>query len=102
MPARSAFRPILAGFSRLDGYSGTVVFLSKADWRTAQKFKDFMHGQTPISIGDLEVCPPEDPKIFFEVDEQTDYSTIENFNGDFVKDIVENCREDLRTRMRSS
>jgi hypothetical protein len=66
------------------------------------KFKDFMHGQTPISIGDLEVCPPEDPMIFFEVDEQTDYSTIENFNGDFVKDIVENCREDLRTRMRSS
>ena len=66
------------------------------------KFKDFMHGQTPISIGALEVCPPEDPKIFFEVDEQSDYSAIENFNGDFVKDIVENCREDLRTRMRNS
>jgi hypothetical protein len=65
------------------------------------KFKDFMHGEAPLSACHrLEVCPPEAPMIFFEVDDQTEYNTIERFKGDFVQDIVHNSPEDLRTRLR--
>ena len=64
------------------------------------KFKDFMHGEAPVATGDgLEVFPPEQPTVFFEVDDQTDYNTIGNFNGDFVKDIVENCAQDIQAKI---
>ena len=64
------------------------------------RLKDFMHGEAPISTEDgVEIFPPEDPTIFFEVDDQTDYNTIANFRGDFVKDIVENCSTDIQTRI---
>ena len=77
---------------RIDGDSYEEAYL---------KFKDFMHGEAPLSTERaLEICPPEDPTIFFEVDEQEDYNTIERFKGDFVQDIVERCRDDLRTRLR--
>ncbi len=63
-------------------------------------FKDFMHGDRPISTAaGLEVCPPEDPTIFFEVDDQTDYNTISGFRGDFVKDIVENCAAEIQAKI---
>ena len=59
-------------------------------------FKDFIHGEMPISTQPgLEVCPPEDPVVFFEVDDQTSYNTIDKFKGDFIKDIVENCSVDV-------
>lgn len=65
------------------------------------KFKDFMHGETGLTTEyALEVCPPEDPTIFFEVDDQTDYNTIDRFKGDFVTDIVRHCPEELKSRMR--
>ena len=64
------------------------------------RFKDFMHGESPISTEEgVEIFPPEDPTIYFEVDDQTDYNTIDNFNGDFVKDILENCSHDIQTRI---
>ena len=64
------------------------------------KFKDFMHDTTPITVDKgLEVCPPENPTIFFEVDDQTDYNTIDNFKGDFIADIVENCSQEMRSRI---
>ena len=64
------------------------------------RFKDFMHGESPISTEKgVEIFPPEDPTIYFEVDDQTDYNTIDNFNGDFVKDILENCSHDIQTRI---
>ena len=64
------------------------------------RFKDFMHGAKPISTeAGLDVCPPEDATVLFEVDEQIDFNTIENFKGDFVKDIVENCSDDIRARI---
>lgn len=64
------------------------------------RFKDFMHGERPIAAGaGLDVYPPEVPAVYFEVDDQTDYNTIGTFNGDFVKDIVENCSQDLRTKI---
>ncbi len=64
------------------------------------RFKDFIHGETPISTQEgLEICPPEDPIIFFEVDDQTDYNTIANFKGDFVEDIVANCSDDIQARI---
>ena len=65
------------------------------------RFKDFIHGDRRLSTGEVEVCPPEAPTIFFEIDDQTDYSTIEHFKGDFLKDILENCRADLRPRLES-
>lgn len=65
------------------------------------KFKDFMHGEAPLSTNrDLEIYPPEDPTIFFEVDDQTDYNTIERFKGDYVRDIVESSPESMQARMR--
>ena len=65
------------------------------------RVKDFMHGEAPLSTEHaLEICPPEDPTIFFEVDDQTDYNTIERFKGDFVEDIVQRCPDDLRRRIR--
>ena len=45
------------------------------------------------------MCPPEDPTIFFEVDDQTDYNTISGFRGDFVKDIVENCAAEIQAKI---
>lgn len=64
------------------------------------KFKDFIHGETLISSEQgLEICPPEDPTVFFEVDDQTDYNTIGNFKGDFVKDIIANCSQDIQARI---
>ena len=64
------------------------------------RFKDFMHGESPISTeGGVEIFPPEDPTIYFEVDDQTEYNTIDSFNGDFVKDILENCSQDIQTRI---
>ncbi len=64
------------------------------------RFKDFMHGETLISTEEgLEICPPEDPTVFFEVDDQTDYNTIDNFKGDFVKDIVANCSHDIQAKI---
>ncbi len=64
------------------------------------RFKDFVHGAQPISTASgLEICPPEDPTIFFEVDEQQDYNTIGNFKGDFVADIVDNCPPQMRARI---
>jgi len=65
------------------------------------RFKDFMHGEAPLSTEHaLEICPPEDPTIFFEVDDQTDYNIIDRFKGDFVQDIVQSCPADLRERIR--
>lgn len=65
------------------------------------KFKDFVHGERPLAAGEgLEICPPEDPTIFFEIDDQADYSTIDHFKGDFVEDILDNCPDDLRARIR--
>jgi hypothetical protein len=65
------------------------------------KFKDFMHGEAPLSTRHaLEICPPEDPTIFFEVDDQDEYSTIERFKGDFVQDIVRNSPQAVRERLR--
>jgi hypothetical protein len=59
-----------------------------------------MHGETPMSTQEgLEIFPPEDPTVFFEVDDQTDYNTIGNFKGDFVKDIVANCSNDIQARI---
>ena len=43
--------------------------------------------------------PPEDPTVFFEVDDETDYSTIDTFRGDFVRDILENCTDAMRSRI---
>lgn len=64
------------------------------------QFKDFMHATAPITGNKgLEICPPEEPTIFFEVDDQTDYNTIDNFKGDFVVDIVENCSQDMQSRI---
>ena len=64
------------------------------------RFKDFMHGETPISTQKgLEIYPPEDPVVYFEVDDQADYNTIDNFKGDFVKDIVENCSPDTQAKI---
>jgi len=64
------------------------------------RFKDFMHGDKPISTTQgLEIYPPEDPTIFFEVDEQTDYNTIDSFKGDFVKDIVDHCSKEMQARI---
>ena len=64
------------------------------------RFKDFMHGEMLISSEQgLEIYPPEEPTVFFEVDDQTDYNTIDNFNGDFVKDIVANCSDDTQARI---
>ena len=76
------------------------VTIESASYEEAYlKFKDFMHDTTPISVDKgLEVCPPENPTIFFEVDDQTDYNTIDNFKGDFITDIVENCSQDMRSR----
>lgn len=64
------------------------------------RFKDFMHGEAPLSTEfALAVCPPEDPTIFFEVDDQTDYNTIDRFKGDFVIDIVGHCSDALQRRI---
>ena len=64
------------------------------------RFKDFMHGETPISTQEgLEICPPEDPVVYLEVDDHADYNTIDNFKGDFVKDIVENCSHDTQAKI---
>ena len=63
-------------------------------------FKDFMHGETPISTEKgVEICPPEDPTIFFEVDDQTDYNTIDKFKGDLIEDIIENCSRDIQAKI---
>lgn len=76
---------------KIDGASYEEAYL---------KFKDFMHGAAPPSAEwSLSVCPPEDPTIYFEVDDQSDYSTIERFKGDFVQDIVHHAPEDMRARM---
>lgn len=64
------------------------------------RFKDFVHGDTPMStVAGVEIFPPEDPTIYFEVDDQTDYSTISNFKGDFVADVVENCSPEIKTKI---
>ena len=63
-------------------------------------FTDFMHGRSPITTAaGVEVFPPEDPTVFFEVDDQTDYNRIDNFKGDFVKDVVENCSDDTQAKI---
>lgn len=64
------------------------------------RFKDFMDGDRPVA-GDegLEAFPPEDATIYFEVDDQTDYNTIDRFKGDFVDDIVSNVADDLQARL---
>jgi len=63
------------------------------------RFKDFMHGETALDPADLEVFPPEEPMVFFEVDEQAEFATIDHFKGDFVMDIVEHCPAELRSRV---
>ena len=64
------------------------------------RFKDFMHGETPISTQEgMNICPPEDPTVFFEVGDQAEYNTIDKFKGDFVKDIVENCSRDIQVKI---
>jgi len=64
------------------------------------KFKDLVHGEVPLSASEgLEVCPPENPTIYFEIDDHAGFSTIETFKGDFVKDILDNCPDELRARI---
>ena len=64
------------------------------------KFKDFVQGHEPMVVaGGLEVCPPEEPTVYFEVDEQTDYNTISDFRGDFVKDILANCPPEIQSQI---
>ena len=76
------------------------VTLSGATYEEAYlQFKDFMHGEAALDTARLEVFPPEEPMIFFEVDEQPEFATIDHFKGDFVKDIVEHCPADLRSRV---
>jgi len=56
------------------------------------KFKDLCHGEMPIaSHPKLEVFPPENSEVFFEVDDQEDFSRIEMLKGDFKEDILKNC-----------
>ncbi len=64
------------------------------------KFKDFMQGHEPMEVGGgLEICPPEEPTVYFEVEEQSDYNTIGTFRGDFVKDIVNNCPVEIQSQI---
>ncbi|MFW6093995.1 MAG: hypothetical protein ACODAC_08485 [Pseudomonadota bacterium] len=64
------------------------------------KFKDFIHGDEALSAGDgVEVYPPEDPTVYFEVEEQANYNTIRRFKGDFVEDVVDNVPDDLKERI---
>lgn len=55
------------------------------------KFKDMCHGDEMIAQqSKVRIFPPEDSKIFFEVDDQQEYSQIDMLKGDFKKDIVGN------------
>ena len=64
------------------------------------KFKDFMQDHEPMKAGEgLEIYPPEEPTVYFEVEEQTDYNTIGTFRGDFVKDIVNNCPAEIQSQI---
>ena len=55
------------------------------------KFKDMCHGDQMVAKqNDVRIFPPEDCKIFFEVDDQKEYSQIDMLKGDFKKDIVSN------------
>ena len=77
------------------------VILEGASYEDAyMQFKDFVHGEASINQhSGLNVCPPEAPEIFFEVDEQTDYNRIDVFKGDFVKDIVNNCSSEWQAKI---
>ena len=77
------------------------VLLEGASYEEAyMKFKDFMHGEANINQhGGLNICPPETPEIFFEVDDQTDYNRIGVFKGDFVQDIVNNCSSEMQEKI---
>ncbi len=85
------FRFVTECQMRIEGESYEEAYL---------KFKDFMHGHQPMEVGGgLEIYPPEEPTVYFEVEEQSDYNTIDNFSGDFVKDIVNNCPVEIQSQI---
>lgn len=64
------------------------------------KFKDLCHGDEVIEKqAQLHIFPPEESKIFFEVDDQQEYSQIDMLKGDFKKDILANCSEAVANKM---
>ncbi len=66
-------------------------------------FKDLCHGDQSIEEHpDLKVFPPEDCKIYFEVDSEPEYCEIDMLKGDFIKDIVDNCPSSVAKRIMPS
>lgn len=64
------------------------------------QFKDMCHGDEMIAKQDeVRIFPPEDSKIFFEVDDQQEYSQIDMLKGDFKTDIINNSPSAIVNKM---
>ncbi len=78
----------------LEGESYEEVYL---------RFKDLCHSDAPISnIPNLEVYPPENCEVFFEVDDQKEFSRIDMLKGDFKEDILRNCPDPIAQKIQNS
>lgn len=78
----------------LEGESYEEVYL---------RFKDLCHSDTSISNQPrLEVYPPESGEVFFEVDDQQEFSRIDMLKGDFKEDILRNCPEPIARKIQDS
>lgn len=75
----------------LDGDSYEEVYL---------RFKDLCHGNAAIAAHpQLEVFPPENSEVLFEIDDQKDFNRIDMFKGDFREDIVRNCPTQIADKL---
>ena len=67
------------------------------------RFKDLCHGETSIAaLPQLEVFPPENCEVFFEVDDQKEFSRIDMLKGDFKEDILKNCPAPIAQKIQNS
>ncbi|NIB44534.1 hypothetical protein HBA55_33410 [Pseudomaricurvus alkylphenolicus] len=66
------------------------------------KFKDLCQSQKPLANPpQLKVYPPEDSTIYFEVDEQNQFSQMDMMKGDFKQDILQNLPDNWIRRIQS-
>lgn len=66
------------------------------------KFKDLCHGDAKITDQPLlKVFPPENSTVYFEIDEQSDFTQIDALKGDFKQDILNNLPANWVERIQS-
>ncbi len=66
------------------------------------KFKDLCHGDANITDQpQLKVFPPENSTVYFEIDEQSNFTQIDALKGDFKQDILNNLPANWVKRIQS-